>query len=600
MGLKGMRGKSPRSVASSSLADSSMVLMIAVAAVSFFAGTIFTIHMNLECVPGKGNHHFMDAQVEELAQKRVRELQNAMPKPKCEEKEKGTNEGSVATTTSHLTFPSTTEKFARGMARTSKTDFFDQLDIGVPMDVPKGGDSEVLVLYNRNTAIPNSYQKSSALSDSSSIPSIETEEALQHCDYVNVILANHDGKENICTAIVPQYESYHVQKWMRLGHNGRDSSEDLQLVSRGMQSNGKNQFRPPLDKHRKESWSMLSQYYSTFADATTVLKPLVEKVATKGKTVTVMVSNFGQSELLANFVCAAKSRNLDTSSILVFATDMETKELAESLGLTAFYDKWNFESIPSEAASRYGDRKFTLMMMAKVMCVQMVSTLGYNILFQDVDIVWYKNPIPFFEKGDAKLQNFDMMFQDDGGHSVRYAPYSANSGFYYVRANDRTKHFFSALLNAGDLVLRTDSHQQALIALMNEHMSLFGLKVKIFSRDTDEFPGGWHFHQKTGKFMRRMIAGDADPYIFHMSWTLNKDNKLLFFQQLGEWYVKEECVHKQPKELSFLDASNESPFAEGCCIAEPIFKCHYKDKPSKLPCHDSPPIDKVGKSWWKK
>jgi len=49
-----------------------MVLMIAVAAVSFFAGTIFTIHMNLECVPGKGNHHFMDAQVEELAQKRVR------------------------------------------------------------------------------------------------------------------------------------------------------------------------------------------------------------------------------------------------------------------------------------------------------------------------------------------------------------------------------------------------------------------------------------------------------------------------------------------------------------------------------------------------
>ena len=247
------------------------------------------------------------------------------------------------------------------------------------------------------------------------------------------------------------------------------------------------------------------------------------------------------------------------------------------------------------------------MMMAKVMCVQMVSSLGYNILFQDVDIVWYKNPIPFFEEQGSKLQNFDMMFQDDGGHSVRYAPYSANSGFYYVRANARTSHFFSALLNAGDMIISTDSHQQALIALMSEHVSLYGLKVKVFSRDTDEFPGGYHFHMKSGKYMKRMFAGTADPYIFHMSWTLNKDNKLLFLQQMGEWHVKEECVHKTAKELpsgvvAAVDANNdsESPFADACCSAEPIIKCHYSDKPSKFPCDDSPPIDKGGKSFWKK
>ena len=40
-----------------------------------------------------------------------------------------------------------------------------------------------------------------------------------------------------------------------------------------------------------------------------------------------------------NFVCAAKSRNLDLSAVLVFATDEETKELAEGLGLAAFFDK---------------------------------------------------------------------------------------------------------------------------------------------------------------------------------------------------------------------------------------------------------------------
>eukprot|EP00536_Pseudo-nitzschia_multiseries_P018695 jgi/Psemu1/56846/gm1.56846_g len=248
MAPKGVRAKSP------SLADSSAVFVIAVAMVSFFAGTMFTIHMNLECVVGKGAHHFMDAKVEELAQKRVRGRFCILfpivdwffrPAHECEEKEKGIKEEPPSTTTSLLQFPYSTTSFATGMARTPKTDFFDQLDLGVPMDVPTDKDSDVLVLYNRKKALPEPYGEPSAVSGSSSIPSMGTEDALQNCDYVNVILANHNGRENICTAIVPQYESYHIQRWMRLGVKGLDPSEDLQMVSRGMQSNGKNQFLPP-------------------------------------------------------------------------------------------------------------------------------------------------------------------------------------------------------------------------------------------------------------------------------------------------------------------------------------------------------------------
>jgi hypothetical protein len=254
--------------------------------------------------------------------------------------------------------------------------------------------------------------------------------------------------------------------------------------------------------------------------------------------------------------------------------------------------------MPSEAAEEYGDRKFKAMMMAKVMCVQMVSALGYNILFQDVDIVYFKNPIEMFEDTESPLQEFDMIFQDDGGHSVRYCPYSANSGFYYVRYNARTEHFFSALLLAGDLVLKTDSHQQALIALMSEHVSLYALRVKVFSRDEDEFPGGYHFHMKSGKYMREFFEGKKDPYLLHMSWTKNKDNKLLFFEQIGEWYVNEECMHNNVGDVDGVDRSQSVGFAKDCCVAEPIAKCHYRDKPSKIPCKDSPPIDPGKPSFW--
>ena len=127
---------------------------------------------------------------------------------------------------------------------------------------------------------------------------------------------------------------------MRLGDEGLDATQDLSLVSRGIRDNGRNEFRPPLNKQIRNNWDILKNYFESFDEVTKQLKPLLKKVATPKKTVTVMVSNFGQSELLINFVCAAKSRNLDISSIIVFATDLETKELAEGLGLVAFYDKW--------------------------------------------------------------------------------------------------------------------------------------------------------------------------------------------------------------------------------------------------------------------
>ena len=315
------------------MTDSSIVLMIVVAMVSFFAGTIFTAHMNLDCIGGISDHHFIDAKVEELVQKRVRSLQNLpdrpTPKPESESK------------SSLVTFPKSTSGYAQGMARTSKLDFFEHFDISVPMDPIKNKDSDVLFLYNRQKAFPNDYKELSKITDDSSIPQLETEDAVENCEFLHVILADHGATRNRCTAIVPNYESFHIQNWMRLDEQGKsDANGDFSLVSRGKRDNGRSEFRSPQNKHIRQNWDILESYFKTFDEVTKELKPLLEKVATPKNTVTIMVSNFGQSELLINFVCAAKSRGHDISSIIVFATDPETKELAEGLGLVAFYDKW--------------------------------------------------------------------------------------------------------------------------------------------------------------------------------------------------------------------------------------------------------------------
>ena len=40
------------------------------------------------------------------------------------------------------------------------------------------------------------------------------------------------------------------------------------------------------------------------------------------------------------------------------------------------------------------------MMLAKVISVQLVSLLGYDMLFSDVDVVWFRNPLEYFQSAE--------------------------------------------------------------------------------------------------------------------------------------------------------------------------------------------------------
>jgi hypothetical protein len=401
--------------------------------------------------------------------------------------------------------------------------------------------------------------------------------------------------------MVENYENWHVQKWMRqkTGGGPLDSDQPLQIINRPMTEKGTRVFKVPDEVKIKKHWDILERYFQNFDDAIAELKPIAEKVAVKN-TIIVMTCNMGQSELLMNFVCNAKAKGLDISNVLLFPTDQETKDLAEGLGLATFHDERNFGRLPKGEARHYADRTFTAMMFAKVVCVQMINHLGYDLLFQDVDVVWNKNPLEYFHNPDSKMKDFDIYFQDDGAHSRRYAPYSANSGFYYVRNNYETRYLFVSLLYAGDLILNYNSHQEPLIQIMAEHASQYRLRVKILDREMEEFPGGWHFNSpKKRGYMKQLAKGEANNFIFHMSWTSNKQNKIKYFQQMGEWYTSDVCIQKTKDKISGEQSgTSSSPLIQPCCLPKAEVVCHYRDKPSKIPCKDSPPIDKGRRSFW--
>ena len=150
------------------------------------------------------------------------------------------------------------------------------------------------------------------------------------------------------------------------------------------------------------------------------------------------------------------------------------------------------------------------------------------------------------------------------------------------------------MMYAGDLIFACRSHQQILITLLAEANSLSGLKVKVLSRDGDDFPSGFHYHMKRDSYMKRFVRGEVHPFIFHMCWTLNKEDKLSFMRQMDMWYVQDNCIGK---EASAIDGGDSNVMST-CCSAEPLFSCHYRDKASVKSCKDSPPKDKGGRSFW--
>ena len=237
------------------------------------------------------------------------------------------------------------------------------------------------------------------------------------------------------------------------------------------------------------------------------------------------------------------------------------------------------------------------MMMAKVYSFHLISQLGYDLLFQDVDVLWYRHPLPFF----SNYSDFDIVFQDDGGRNIRFQPYSPNSGFYFARHNERTEYFLHSLLMAGPIILQSGSHQNAIAAIINEHTSWRGLHVKILNRNMVEFPNGYHF-QKRKVYMQDLISGKIKPIIFHMSWTSNKEEKRGYLEQMGDWYVKDACVGSTAAKIRNMSKSNKTDSTADlggtCCKAKPQVKCHYKDKPSLIPCKDSPAFVENAPSWW--
>ena len=249
-------------------------------------------------------------------------------------------------------FPKTISKMATGASLITKNDFLSEFDYGIPKppskrdDESDPGKDDVLILYGTEKALPDASAGMVYTDENiNELPHLSAQDATKNCGGLNVIFTESHGDIHQCIAVVGNYESYHIQRWLRINPKGGakiDTTRALTPVGRGLQSNGQDKFSAPEDRYALQNQALLETYFQRLEDTVKILEPLAKACAGNDNTVIVMVCNTGQSDLLINFICSAQARgfgDIVKEKVLVFATDKGVLDIAHGLGLRAFYDE---------------------------------------------------------------------------------------------------------------------------------------------------------------------------------------------------------------------------------------------------------------------
>eukprot|EP00756_Hemistasia_phaeocysticola_P045123 Hpha_TRINITY_DN18892_c0_g1::TRINITY_DN18892_c0_g1_i1::g.26412::m.26412 len=315
----------------------------------------------------------------------------------------------------------------------------------------------------------------------------------------------------------------------------------------------------PWFRHIQHGEGLVAQLYSQYQKVSSRVGPMIARQAKRpckgcpGKGMIIsMCTNAGNVRFVLNWLCSARAQGL-RPNVVVFAADEVAQKRVEKAGIPAIYDP-AFGEIPQDAAINYGDDVFAMMMWLKSLAVFIPVQLGYTTLFQDADLVWFRDPWPVIS-GMLK-DGADTIWSDDGARSPRFAPYFANTGFYVIAGNSKGQMFVTDLMGMQGNIVSWGSQQSAVNMLLGEARSRYGMDIRMLP-DTD-FAGGVNFHHR-----RALVAGWLNgtqelPTMFHMCWTDNGNTKLRALDTIGWWLVKDTCG-----DASSEAASNWSP--EECC-----------------------------------
>ena len=94
----------------------------------------------------------------------------------------------------------------------------------------------------------------------------------------------------------------------------------------------------------------------------------------------------------------------NTHTLLLPLLHSEIVTLIEATGAMGLYHE-GYAAVSKKASVDYLDRVFVDMMWYKAFSIYLVLRRGINVLFQDVDLVWFRDPMQYFH--DYRKETFN-------------------------------------------------------------------------------------------------------------------------------------------------------------------------------------------------
>ncbi|KAF5940071.1 hypothetical protein HYC85_021238, partial [Camellia sinensis] len=258
------------------------------------------------------------------------------------------------------------------------------------------------------------------------------------------------------------------------------------------------------------------------------LEMLLSMLADQDKTIVLAVAGYSYKDMLMSWVC--RLRHLMISNFVVCALDHEIYEFSLLQGLPVFKDSLAPTNI-SFNDCHFGTTCFQKVTKVKSRVVLQILKLGYNVLMSDVDVYWFKNPLPFlYSFGPAFLLAQSDEYNKTGPINL---PRRLNSGFYFVRSDGSTvaalekvvKHAASSNLSEQPSFYDTLCGEGGSNRVGDNRCLEPETNLTVHFLDRNLFPNGAYKGLWEGKNVRATCEKKG-CFVLHNNWISGRSKKL--------------------------------------------------------------------------
>lgn len=294
------------------------------------------------------------------------------------------------------------------------------------------------------------------------------------------------------------------------------------------------------------------------------LDQLLLQVADGTKNVVLVGVTSAYSDMLLSFVCRA--RTLGIHNLLVAALDETAYQTAFMQGLPVFYEVANRKPVlVGNNTCEYGSTCFQVTTKLKLQFVLRILKKGYNVLWSDIDMVWYKDPFPhLISYGPA---SFPIQSDEPNLYLPANGVGRIDTGFYYARANRLVIKAFTQIVEHARTsnepeplsfynVLCGESGQKRQKSSECRHKN--GLQTVFLDRQVfaNGIVNGYWWNSNVAE-----VCMSKGVYVLHNNWLHGKDSKVSRQKANNVWYyndVERMCIqpwHRPVNQRTYLQSN---------------------------------------------